>query len=77
MFSHYTPAAAVLGKSALLWSVLMLAAEWLSRDREAPTFLAPKGMLRYRAVRWTVYLVLFLVTLIFAGSQAKFIYFKF
>lgn len=77
MFSHYTPAAAVLGKSALLWSVLMLAAEWLSRDREAPTFLAPKGMLRYRAVRWTVYLVLFLVTLIFAGSQAEFIYFKF
>ena len=34
-------------------------------------------MLRYRAVRWTVYLVLFLVTLIFAGSQAEFIYFKF
>lgn len=77
MFSSFSPATTLMGKTALLWGLLMLAAEWLTRDREAPTFLPAKGILRFRDVRWSIYLTLFLATLIFAGSQAEFIYFKF
>lgn len=77
LFSSFSPATTLMGKTALLWGLLMLAAEWLTRNREAPTFLPAKGILRFRAVRWSIYLTLFLATLIFAGSQAEFIYFKF
>ncbi len=77
MFSHFTPSAPIIGKIPLLWAALMLAAEWVSRGKEAPTFLSGRGVFRFRGVRWSLYAALFLVTLIFAGSQADFIYFKF
>lgn len=77
MFSHPSSGAAVMGKLPLLWAALMLAAEWFSRGREAPVCLPSRGVFRYAAARWTVYVSLFLVTLVFAGQQADFIYFKF
>ncbi len=77
MFSHFSSSATIMGKTALAWSVIMIIAEWLSKDREAPTELPLTGIFRYKVVRWSIYVILFLTTLIFAGSQEEFIYFKF
>lgn len=76
MFSDYTPGH-LMGKSALMWGALLLAAEALTPRRETPFDLSPRGLWRYRAVRWSAYALLFVGILIFAGSSEEFIYFKF
>lgn len=67
----------LLGKRAVGWSVIMLIAEWLGRHSDSPVDLLSHGIGRYRAVRWSLYTMLFLTTIIFAGSSEQFIYFQF
>lgn len=72
-----TVGSGLLGKRAIGWAVVMLIAEWLGRKYESPVDLISRGIGRYRAVRWSFYTLLFLTTLIFAGSSTQFIYFQF
>lgn len=67
----------MMGKTALLYSVIMIVAEWLSRNRETPFEFKETGLIQYRAVRWTIYGTVFLFTLIFSGTAEQFIYFQF
>lgn len=78
MFSHYTPSRALpQGYTALGWIALMLALEWWSRHREAPTFMPEGGLWRYRAIRWSFYMIIFACCCIGFSLPRSFIYFQF
>lgn len=77
MFSNFSSASVIMGKTALTWCVLMIIAEWLTRGKEAPTEFRQTGIFRHRAVRWSMYILLFLIVLIFSGVKTEFIYAKF
>lgn len=66
-------------KVALANCALMLIVEWIYREKPfALDFgTSPQGILRYRAVRWTIYIVLFVYTVIMSGLHSNFIYFQF
>ena len=51
--------------------------EWITRHRESPIDFAGKGIWRFKAMRWTAYILLFAITVIMAGAPADFIYFQF
>ena len=66
-------------KVALVYCILMLVVEWIYREnRFALDFGdSPSGIVRYRAVRWGIYIVLFVFTVLMSGLHSNFIYFQF
>ena len=65
------------GKKALLYTFVLLMVEWLQRDKQHALQIEGTGILKYRGIRWGIYILLALFTLVFAGTQAEFIYFQF
>jgi len=64
----------------MLVSVVMLATEWLTRDRQHALQLAGTGLMHYRICRWAVYYALLMAVVVFYASrsaQPAFIYFQF
>ncbi|MBO4612742.1 MAG: MBOAT family protein [Bacteroidaceae bacterium] len=66
-----------MGKTAILWSVFLLAAEWLGRKGRHALDLTNRGILSYTAVRWAVYYLLLILIVFWHGEQQTFIYFQF
>jgi len=65
-------------KYTFFFVIIMLVAEWLQREKQhALELVGCKGLLKYRTMRWTIYMIVLLVTLVFAGEQSQFIYFQF
>ncbi len=65
-------------KYTFFFVFLMLVAEWFQRDKQhALELVKCQGFLKYRIVRWSLYMSILLVTLVFAGEQSQFIYFQF
>lgn len=64
---------------ALPFALIMLAAEWLQRDKEhaLQVPISGKGPMNVTAIRWTVYIVVALMTLVFAVEEAEYVYFQF
>ena len=57
---------------------IMLLAEWLQRDKQhALQINNAQGILRFRTVRWGIYMAILIFILVFKGVQAQFIYFQF
>ncbi|MDE6682020.1 MAG: MBOAT family protein, partial [Muribaculaceae bacterium] len=71
------PSGEVMGKRAVAWCLFLLIAEWIGRRNETPVDLFSKGLGRFTAIRWSLYLILFLVILVFSGNTEQFIYFQF
>lgn len=71
------PGNELIGKRAIVWCIVLLVAEWIGRLYETPVDLFSKGIGRYAPVRWSLYLALFMMVLIFSGSAEQFIYFQF
>ena len=65
------------GKKTLVYIFILLIVEWLQREKQFGLQLELKGMFRYRTVRWGIYYLLFIVSLVLAGQQEEFIYFQF
>lgn len=65
------------GKKALLYTFVLLMVEWLQRDKQHALQIEGTGILKYRGIRLGIYILLALFTLVFAGTQAEFIYFQF
>ena len=65
------------GKSCFVWIALLLSVEWVERHRQHAFSITGNGLLRYRVVRWIVYVVLALICLGFCGISGDFIYFQF
>ncbi len=59
------------------WIAIMMIAEWLGRRRGHALDFAGHGLLRFRAVRWTIYIALIAVIAACRGNQGAFIYFQF
>ena len=58
--------------------IIMLIAEWIQRDKQhALELVHCKGVLQYRLTRWTVYMGVLALILVFAGAKSQFIYFQF
>ncbi len=77
MVTDFTPCVPQHGKSALFYAALLLVVEWLHRDKQFGLQISYGGLLARRTVRWAIYVVLALFTLLWAGTQEEFIYFQF
>lgn len=77
MFGHFSEGGLELDRPAVFWAAVLLVVEWFSRHKETPFDFSDTGLWRYRAVRWGICLLTFVVTLIFAGNSQEFIYFRF
>lgn len=78
MVTDFTPCVPQHGKSALFYAALLLVVEWLHRDKQFGLQISyGGGLLARRTVRWAIYVVLALFTLLWAGTQEEFIYFQF
>jgi hypothetical protein len=66
-------------KVALLYCAAMMVMEWIYREKRFGLDFgdAPSGLLRYRFVRWFIYVALFVFTVIGSGLHSNFIYFQF
>ena len=58
-------------------SVLMLAVEWLQRNKTHPLCLPTHGVWRHRTARWALYYLLIALILCCPGQSQAFIYFQF
>lgn len=81
MVTQLHPCLPEYGKKSILFITALIFMEWIQRDKEhglqfAPNFLSPHSR-RNQVLRWSVYLCVSLFVLIFAGTQAEFIYFQF
>lgn len=56
---------------------MLIACEWLCRDREHPLQFVHGPAVRSRAVRWAIYYVLIMCIFLFQGETQQFIYFQF
>lgn len=65
------------GKDPLIYITVLLVVEWLQRDKQFGLQIENKGIFRHATVRWVLYYVLFITTLLLAGRQEEFIYFQF
>lgn len=78
MVTDFTPCVPQHGQSALFYAALLLVVEWLHRDKQFGLQISDGGgLLARRTVRWAIYVVLALFTLLWAGTQEEFIYFQF
>ena len=67
-------------KVALAFCAVMLIVEWIYREKRFALDFgdSPRGIIvRYRWVRWTIYVVVFVCTVIMSGLHSNFIYFQF
>jgi len=81
MITEFHPCLPVSGKKAILYIVILLIIEWIQREKEHSLQLMP-GVLASQPrnkslLRWGTYLLISLIVLLFAGTQAEFIYFQF
>ena len=65
------------GRKWMMVGIFMLCIEWLQRERQHPLQLPTIGIFNYRLVRWSIYYVLILLIINYAGSSQTFIYFQF
>ncbi|KAA6330451.1 hypothetical protein EZS27_020850, partial [termite gut metagenome] len=62
------------GRMALIYSLVLVAIEWVQRDKQHALQM---DNVKYRAVRWGIYSFIALYTITNAGGQAEFIYVQF
>lgn len=65
------------GKKALVYIVILLLVEWTQREKQHGLQLIPKGIFKFPIIRFSLYVIMALFTLLFAGMSAEFIYFQF
>lgn len=77
MFTDFHYDTIGVDKFLLLWIVVMMVVEWLTRSHRHALEAVENGFWRYRGVRWCAYIALAVVCLAFHGQQEAFIYFQF
>ena len=77
MFSEFDAGPLVTGKKTLLWCAVLIVLEIINRKKETP-FDFNRGVLtKYVFLRWSIYVMTFLIILLFQGYSESFIYFQF
>lgn len=66
-------------KVALAYCAFMLVVEWIYREKRFALDFgdSPSGIVSHRAVRWGIYIALFVFTVLMSGLHSNFIYFQF
>ena len=66
-------------KVALAYCAVMLVVEWIYREKRFALDFGDSstGIVKFRAVRWAIYIVLFVFTVLMSGLHSNFIYFQF
>lgn len=77
MFTQWCLYQPLIGLKALLWIVILLVIEWLQRNKQHAFEFHETGILKYKGIRWSMYAVVFIITICCSGQQANFIYFQF
>lgn len=60
-----------------VWILIMLLVEWVGRRKEHPFAISGHGLLRYRAMRLALYIVITILILTYKAGETTFIYFQF
>jgi D-alanyl-lipoteichoic acid acyltransferase DltB (MBOAT superfamily) len=68
---------AIYGERCLWLSMILLAVEWLQRDRQHALQISHAGMFRWRPVRWGTYYLILTLMSIYSGANQDFVYFQF
>ena len=77
MFADFHLALPAFGRRAVVYILILLMIEWVQRNAKHGLQINGNGLFAYRTVRWGVYYILFLMTLLLAGVETDFIYFQF
>lgn len=64
-------------KKAALGIVILLCVEWFQREKQHGLQITGNGLLRFRLIRWALYIILICLIIHISGMQADFIYFQF
>lgn len=75
--NRFFDASQLPGLNYLCFGLLLLAVEWLQRDKQHALQFPDNKLFRYRVVRWGVYYLVFALIARFAGDSQTFIYFQF
>ena len=65
------------GKLYCLFALILLAIEWVQRDKEHALQLSGRYFTNSRTLRWGLYLILIILIITFTGHSQSFIYFQF
>ena len=75
--NRFYDASMLYGTNYLFSGLLLLAVEWLQRDKQHALQLPSSGLFKYTLVRYGLYLALLLLIIKFSGEVQTFIYFQF
>lgn len=75
--NNFFDSSMLIGKHCLLYGILLLACEWLQRDKEHALQIPSKGLFRYSLVRYGIYAAIVYLMFMYSGTVQTFIYFQF
>lgn len=75
--NRFYDASMLYGTNYLFSGLLLLAVEWLQRDKQHALQLPSSGLFKYTLVRYGLYLAMLLLIIKFSGEVQTFIYFQF
>lgn len=77
MFCDFRSVPLDVSRITFVWIAVMIVIEWITRDRKYGIDFPYKGLWRSRVFRWTFYLLMTVVILVFFGERQQFVYFQF
>ena len=75
--NRFFDVSALHGETYLFMGFALLAVEWLQRDKQHALQFSSNRPFNYRLLRWSIYYIILLIIVKYAGSSQTFIYFQF
>ena len=75
--NKFFDASALFGVTCTFFGIVLLAIEWLQRDKQHALQFSDVKPFNYRLVRWGIYYIIIMVIACYAGTSQTFIYFQF
>ena len=75
--NKFFDASALFGVTCTCFGIVLLAIEWLQRDKQHALQFSDVKPFNYRLVRWCIYYIIIMIIACYAGTSQTFIYFQF
>ena len=75
--NKFFDASALFGVTCMCFGIVLLAIEWLQRDKQHALQFSNVKPFNYRLVRWGIYYIIIMIIACYAGTSQTFIYFQF
>ena len=75
--NKFFDASALFGVTCTFFGIVLLAIEWLQRDKQHALQFSDMKPFNYRLVRWGIYYIIIMIIACYAGTSQTFIYFQF